>query len=88
MKMTRSELLTLIKENVESKFDIDTVRASDRLMDLGIDSLGFVTLLWCVEDRLGIQVEDDAHLQALNASSTIEDLVIVYRQLGYEISID
>jgi len=88
MKITRSELLTLIKENVESNVDIDTVIASDRLMDLGIDSLGFVTLLWCIEDRLGIQVEDDAHLQTLNASSTIEDLVIVYKQLGYEISID
>ncbi len=85
MKIDKSEFLQLIKENV-TEVQLDTVRPDSTLAEIGIDSLGFATLLFAIEEKLNVQI-DEAYLEKLSGLSTIAELVDAFRQLGYEIEV-
>jgi acyl carrier protein len=85
MKINREEFRQILLENVNG-FDIDQVAPEKCLADLGLDSLGFATLLFAIEDHLGVQIEE-SKLSSLNRDSTLKDFVEVFGRLGYEIEI-
>ena len=74
-----------MKDNTVSDFKFDLITLDDHLQDLGIDSLGFATLLWELESHFNIT--DPSYADELNGHSTIGDMILVYRDLGHEISI-
>ncbi|MEB0140418.1 MULTISPECIES: phosphopantetheine-binding protein [unclassified Undibacterium] len=85
MKITREEFITIIKNNA-SEFDGRAISSTDQLATLGLDSLGFATTLFAIEDQLNISI-DEAYLARLNSLSTVGDLVRVFADLGYEIEV-
>lgn len=87
MNISRSEFIALVKEHVGENNSIDNFRPTDRLSDLGIDSLGFATLLWAIEDKLKIQV-DDKYLESLNGLTTLDDLVGTFKAMGHNINLN
>jgi acyl carrier protein len=87
MKISRSDFISIVQENVGSTIKISDIKLEDRLVDIGIDSLAFATVLWALEDRFKIQV-DDSYLQNLNSLSTVNDLVALFKSLGHEIDIE
>lgn len=87
MKIDRNEFIAIIKQHVDIKINVDDIDLDDRLADIGIDSLGFVTLLWAIEERFKIQV-DDKYLESLNDLTTVSDLIQTFKALGYEIDVE
>ncbi|HEX7638289.1 MAG TPA: phosphopantetheine-binding protein [Burkholderiaceae bacterium] len=85
MKITRADFLALVHENV-SGATVTRLDASQRLCDLGIDSLGFATLLFAIEDKFEIHV-DDKDLAGLHSGSTLREFARVFQCLGHEIEI-
>lgn len=87
MKISHSEFVSIIQDSVGHAIKIKDIKPEDRLADVGIDSLAFATVLWAIEDRFKIQV-DDHYLESLNGLSTVSDLVAVFKSLGHEIDIE
>lgn len=85
MKIARTEFIELIRQNV-TDVKIEAVQPSDRLADIGIDSLGFATLLFAIEEKLDVQI-DEKYLAKLSGLSTIAELVATFHTLGYEIEV-
>ena len=85
MKIDRDEFIELIKQNVTGG-EVGELTMSTRLADIGIDSLGFATLLFAIEDKLSIRI-DEAYLESLSGLSTVSEFVSTFRTLGYEIEI-
>jgi acyl carrier protein len=85
MKISREDFESILKGNV-SNINIDKLDSSRRMVDMGLDSLGFATLLFAIEDKLGIQI-DERQLEGLNTSSTLGDMVSIFERLGYQIEI-
>lgn len=85
MKISREEFHQIFLDNV-SGIDVNQVEPGKRLADLGLDSLGFATLLFAIEDHLGVQIEE-SKLSGLNRDSTLHDFIEVFCHLGYEIEI-
>ena len=85
MKIKRSEFIELIKQNVTGG-DIGELTMDTHLADIGIDSLGFATLLFAIEDKLSIQI-DEKYLDGLNGLSTVAEFVATFKTLGYEIEV-
>lgn len=85
MKIDREEFVEIIKKNVHG-VNVDSVKPDDRLTDLGIDSLGFASLLWAIESRLKVQI-DEQYLEKLSGMSTVAELASTFQELGYEIEI-
>jgi acyl carrier protein len=83
MKISKEEFKTLLQENVKG-IDIDTLDKSNRLDDLGLDSLGFVTFLFALEDHTGIQI-DEERLAGLHGGSTLEEMLRVFEEIGLHI---
>lgn len=85
MKISREQFQKILQENV-NVIDINQITPDKCLADLGLDSLGFATLLFAIEDSLGVQIEE-SKLSNLNRDSTLKDFVEVFGRLGYEIEI-
>lgn len=85
MKISREEFIKIIQEN-SINFDGDSIQLTDQLSDLGIDSLGFATTLYAIEERLGIEIDED-YLENVADMSTVSDLVGTFKQIGCEIEI-
>lgn len=85
MKIARNEFIDLIRQNV-TDIKVDSVEPTDRLSDIGIDSLGFATLLFAIEEKLNVQI-DEQYLSKLSGLSTIAELVDTFKTLGYEIEV-
>ncbi|MBG7620561.1 acyl carrier protein [Herbaspirillum sp. AP02] len=87
MKLTYDDFSSILFANTVQVKEVRTLRPADLLSDIGIDSLGFATVLWTLEERFNIQV-DDRYLQRLNDLSTVSDLIAVFAELGHEIEIE
>lgn len=85
MKINREEFIQIIRENA-SGFDKNEIVGTDKLSDLGLDSLGFATTLFAIEDRFSVVV-DEKYLSRLNSMSTVADLVGVFGEMGYHIEL-
>lgn len=85
MKIDRNEFIDLIRQNVAGG-KVNELTMDTRLSDIGIDSLGFATLLFAIEDKLKIQIDED-YLEGLNSLSTVAHFVSKFKALGYEIEI-
>ena len=85
MKISREEFIKIVQEN-SVKYDVYDIKLTDKLTDLGLDSLGFVTTLYAIEDRLGITI-DDEYLENLTDMNTVSDMVVAFKKLGCEIEI-
>jgi acyl carrier protein len=85
MKITKDEFKAILRENVID-IDVETLNKSNQLGDLGLDSLGFVTFLFSVEDRFKIQI-DERRLEGLNSESTLEEMLKVFEGLGLHIEV-
>lgn len=85
MKIDKNEFLQMIKENV-TEARLEAVRPESTLAEIGIDSLGFATLLFAIEDKLNVRI-DEGYLEKLNDLSTISELIATFKTLGYEIEV-
>jgi len=85
VKISSEVFRQILQSNVQG-IDIDQLDLSKSLADLGLDSLGFATLLFAIEDQLGVEI-DEAKLNGLNREATLGDFVEVFARLGYEIEV-
>lgn len=85
MKISREELHKFVRANANG-FDGREIKGADNLSELGLDSLGLATLLFAIEERLEIQI-DESYLSGLNNMSTVADLVGVFKDMGYHIEL-
>lgn len=85
MKIDKNEFVQLIKENATGA-RLNALGPESTLAEIGIDSLGFATLLFAIEEKLHVRI-DEGYLEKLNGLSTIADLVATFRTLGYEIEV-
>lgn len=83
--ITREEILDMISKSAPD-FDGTGVNADSRLADLGVDSLGFATLLFAIEDKLGVQI-DESKLGGLSGQSSLRELSDIFKGLGYQIEV-
>lgn len=88
MKLHRNDFIELVRSNVPTlpAERLEAITADDTLGDIGIDSLGFVTLLFAIEERLETRI-DEQLMDRLNGRSTIADLVAVIRAAGHDIEV-
>ncbi|MBN4063141.1 hypothetical protein JYT79_00005, partial [Cardiobacterium sp. AH-315-I02] len=77
MKISSKEFIEIVREN-SINFDGSEIKLSDQLSDLGLDSLGFATTLYAIEERLGINV-DEEYLENLTDMNTVADLVGAFK---------
>ena len=85
MNISRATFEQILAENING-IDLEQINPEKCLADLGLDSLGFATLLFSLEHHLGVQIEE-SKLAGLNKASTLNDFIEVFSQLGYEIEI-
>ncbi len=85
MKITLDEFITVVRKNASDDVVLKEIKLDDHLGDIGIDSLGFVTLLWDVEDTFKISVDDQC-LEHLNYASTVSDLISTFGENGLTIT--
>ena len=85
MKITKADFIKILKANAD-RFNRDDIALTDRLADLGVDSIGFVMTIYGIEEKLGIKIKDE-DLAALNPDSNVSDFVKVLAGLGIEIEI-
>lgn len=85
MKIDRTQFIELLQQNV-SDGKIDDLTLETRLSDIGVDSLGFATLLFAIEDKLGVQI-DEKYLEGLSGLSTVAEFIRTFKTLGYEIEV-
>jgi acyl carrier protein len=85
MKISKDEFKAILQENVK-EIDVETLNKSNQLGDLGLDSLGFVTFLFAIEDKFGIQI-DERRLEGLNSESTLEEMIRVLEGVGLHIEV-
>ncbi len=85
MKIDRTDFIKIMQDNV-SEIDVSRIAGDRRLVDIGVDSLGFATLLFAIEDKLGVHI-DENELEGLNGNSTLKELSLVFQRLGYEIEV-
>lgn len=88
MNLQRNDFIELVKSNVAnvSEERLEAITLDDKLADVGIDSLGFATLLFAIEDKLEIRLEEQ-FIESLNGESTIADLVAAIRASGREVNV-
>ena len=87
MNITKSDYISIIKENAVTSISLENIKRTDQLADIGIDSLGFATLLWSMEDRFNVQI-DEKCFETLNGISTIADLINVFLEIDLFIDFD
>ena len=85
MKITKADFIKILKANAD-RFTRDDITESDRLADLGVDSIGFVMTIYAIEEKLGVKVKDE-DLAALTPDSMVSDFVRVLAGLGIEIEL-
>lgn len=85
MRMNRATFIALIEQNVPSA-NLNKLNLDTRLADVGIDSLGLVTLLFSIESAFNIKI-DDKDLEGLNGQSSMAQFISTFRTLGYEIEV-
>lgn len=85
MKITKAEFINILKANAD-RFTRDDIAVTDRLADLGVDSIGFVMTIYAIEEKLGLKIKDE-DLAALTPDSLVSDFVKVMARLGIEIEI-
>lgn len=82
MKVTRSELLELLKEQTETQ--ITNLSLEDKLADLGIDSMAFVMLVYEIEEKFNIEI-DSSELDKFDGDVKVVDVVNMLNSKGIEI---
>jgi acyl carrier protein len=85
MKITKADFIKILKVNAD-RFTRDDIAVTDRLADLGVDSIGFVMTIYAIEEKLGIKIKDE-DLAALTPDSLVSDFTKVLAGLGIEIEI-
>ena len=85
MKITKAEFIKILKANAD-RFSRDDISASDRLADLGVDSIGFVMTIYAIEEKLAVKIKDE-DLAVLTPDSLVSDFVGVLANLGIEIEL-
>ena len=83
MNISKFEFIKILKDNAD-KFDKDDIDATDLLSELGVDSLGFVMIIYAIEEKLNIKI-DDNDLKSLTSTSTVADFVKVLAVLDIHI---
>ena len=88
MKLQRADFIELVRGNVPTlpAERLEAITAEDTLEDVGIDSLGFATLLFAIEEKLDTRI-DERLMDRLNGRSTIADLMSVIRASGHDIEV-
>lgn len=88
VKLQRADFIELVRGNVPTlpAERLEAITAEDTLEDVGIDSLGFATLLFAIEEKLDTRI-DERLMDRLNGRSTIADLMSVIRASGHDIEV-
>ena len=82
MGTTMSTLRQLIDTFLLTQKDITPEKLADptvKLADLGLDSLGVVEMLFEVEDRYGIRIDDLASIQQMTLDEVVSHMEQVVR---------
>lgn len=58
MKITEEKIIELLKSEVESRIDYDTLQTDLPLSDQGMDSLDSLTLFLAIEEEYGVKIEE------------------------------
>ena len=85
MKITKAEFIKILKAQAD-RFNRDDIAPTDKLEDLGVDSIGFVMTIYAIEEKLNIKISDD-QLASLTPNSLVSDFVAVMAGLGIEVEV-
>ncbi|HTR00301.1 MAG TPA: acyl carrier protein [Candidatus Acidoferrum sp.] len=85
MKISKAEFIKILKANAD-RFDRQDIAETDKLADLGVDSIGFVMTIYAIEEKLKVKIQD-ADLASLTPDSHVSDFVRVLAGLGIEIEL-
>jgi acyl carrier protein len=77
MTTLRDELLDLI--SAEALIDRAKLAPSATLADLGLDSVGVVSIVFAVEDKYGVEIAEDAFNDAPNLDAFLGRLETIIR---------
>jgi len=84
--MTKTELITLIKQEIADRFEkpLDTIGDDTNVLaDLGADSLDMTEILVAIEDKLGVRVDDD-NIERLGTAAELAQFLEGYLiSIGY-----
>jgi acyl carrier protein len=72
MNESLEKIAKILQEN-NPELDLSTIKPDSKLSDLGIDSLGFVQMIFEIEETLSITLSDK-DLESLKTISNIMDL--------------
>ncbi|MBR5041351.1 MAG: acyl carrier protein [Clostridiales bacterium] len=81
--MTRDEIFSCISEIIGDQISMDAPKSkSDKLLDLGVDSIGLMALIVYLEEKLEIQVsiEEIADLDSYGEGVTIDNIIDVVQK--------
>ena len=85
MKITKDEFIKILKANAD-RFNREDIVPTDKLDDLGVDSIGFVMTIYAIEEKLKLKIKDE-DLSVLTPDSLVADFIRVLAGLGIEIEI-
>jgi len=71
---TRKEILAIVIKEVENNIDIENISFTESLIDQGVDSLDFNSIILAVEEMYSIEITDDI-IENLDSIDSIVDFV-------------
>ncbi|MER2490604.1 acyl carrier protein [Catenovulum sediminis] len=83
MKITVIELKNILSSELE-KGALDHIDESTNLEHFGLDSVGFFTMIYKIEDACNIEFDEET-LDQLTLKSTLGDLLSVITAKGVEV---
>jgi len=71
MKVSKAELIEVIKKEVDQKIDFDNLDPEVAMTDQGIDSLDRTSIFLAIEDEYDLQFSDDE----IDNFKTLKDII-------------
>ena len=71
MKITVEEIVAVLKKEVETRIDYETLKSDIALTQQGMDSLDRLTFFLAVEEQFGLKIEESE----MDKLQTIDDII-------------
>lgn len=78
--MTEDEVVRAIAAQTGSREE--DISSSDKLFDLGADSLDIIEIIMELEERIGIEIGEDDELKFFMPAATVKDMIDLVNRLS------
>ncbi len=80
MTVSDGELIEIIAE--EALIDRGLLNRDATLADVGLDSVGVVTVIFAVEEKYGVEIAEDAFTDCVNLGQFLDTLKTIIAKTG------